>query len=68
MLTDKGIYVAASLLLKPADNHLPEFNPIQEGISYFKIRVLSDSRSHSNEKSPRPSHLNLHIYYIYDII
>lgn len=32
MLTDKGIYMAASLFLKLADIPLPEFNPVSEGI------------------------------------
>ena len=35
MLTVKGIHRVASLILKLADNHLPEFNPIPEGIFFF---------------------------------
>lgn len=33
MLIDKGIYMAAGLLLKSADSHLSEFNPTAKGIS-----------------------------------
>lgn len=33
MPTDEGIFMAASLLMKPAgNNHLLEFNPVLEGI------------------------------------
>lgn len=53
MLTDKGVYMAASLFLKLAENHLPEFNPISEGIISFRIKGSSDSKSHSSKKLPR---------------
>ena len=31
MLSDKGVYRGTSLLLKPADSHLPELNPVSRG-------------------------------------
>ena len=42
MLSDKGVYRGTSLLLKPADSHLPELNPVLRG-DYLVFRIKGSS-------------------------